>query len=47
VVYIYNPSFLGAEIKRITVQSQPRQIVLQTLSQKKAITIRDDGVAQV
>jgi hypothetical protein len=27
-----------AEIRRITVQSQPRQVVLETLSSKKAIT---------
>jgi hypothetical protein len=27
-----------AEIRRITVQSQPRQIVQDTLSQKKPIT---------
>jgi hypothetical protein len=35
------PVFLAtqeAEINRITVQSQPRQIVCKTLSQKQSIT---------
>jgi hypothetical protein len=36
----------GAEIKRIEVQSQPRQIVLDTLSPKKPTTKRAGGVAQ-
>jgi hypothetical protein len=27
VAHAYNPSYLGAEIKRVTVQGQPRQIV--------------------
>jgi hypothetical protein len=30
-----DPSYSGAEIKRITIQSQPRQIVPKTLSRKK------------
>jgi hypothetical protein len=37
-----------AEMRRITVQRQPRQIVLQTLSRKKPITKKKkmaDGVA--
>jgi hypothetical protein len=34
VVHAYNPSYSGAEIRRIKVQSQPRQIVHETLSQK-------------
>jgi hypothetical protein len=34
-----------AEIRRITVQSQPRQIICETLSQKP-ITKRNGGVAQ-
>jgi hypothetical protein len=35
-----------AEIKRITVQSQPRQIVCENLSQKNLLQKRADGVAQ-
>jgi hypothetical protein len=34
-----NPvDFSGAEIRRIAVQSQPEQIVRETLSQKKPFT---------
>jgi hypothetical protein len=36
--YTYNPSYSEAEIRRITVRSQPRQIVCKTLSQEKPIT---------
>jgi hypothetical protein len=35
-----------AEIRRITVQSQPRQIVWVTLSQKYPTQKKDGGVAQ-
>jgi hypothetical protein len=35
-----------AEIRRIEVQSQPGQIVRETLSQKIPITKRAEGVAQ-
>jgi hypothetical protein len=35
-----------AEIRRITVQSQPGQIILQTLSQKYPTQNRTGGVAQ-
>jgi hypothetical protein len=35
-----------AEIRRITVQSQPRQIVLKTLSRKHPSTKRAGEVAQ-
>jgi hypothetical protein len=35
-----------AEIRRIDTQSQSRQIVHETLSQKKTITKRASGVAQ-
>jgi hypothetical protein len=35
-----------AEIRRITVRSQPRQIVLETLSQKNPLHKRAGGVAQ-
>jgi hypothetical protein len=35
-----------AEIKRITVQSRPGQIVPETLFQKKRVTKRGGGVAQ-
>jgi hypothetical protein len=34
------------EVRRITVQGQPRQIVLETLSQKTHHKKRTDGVAQ-
>jgi hypothetical protein len=34
------------EIRRIVVQSQPGQIVHETLSQKKTITKRTGGMAQ-
>jgi hypothetical protein len=51
----YNPSYSdgrdqetqGSEIRRIEVQSQPRQIVHETLSRKKSITKKKTGgVAQ-
>jgi hypothetical protein len=35
-LYAYNPATQEAEIRRITVQSQPRQIVDKTLSQKNS-----------
>jgi hypothetical protein len=34
VAHTYNPSYSGGEVRRIKVQSQPRQIVFETLSQK-------------
>jgi hypothetical protein len=37
---------MEAEIRRIVVQSQPRQIVLKTLSQKHPTQKRAAGVAQ-
>jgi hypothetical protein len=37
VVHVCNPSYSGAEIRRIEVESQPRQIVLQTLSHKNLL----------
>jgi hypothetical protein len=48
VAHPCNPSYSGGRDQEITVQSQPRQTVLQTLSgKKKAITKkRADGVAQ-
>jgi hypothetical protein len=36
--HIYNPSYSGAEIWRSMVQSQPRQIIHKTLSQKYPTT---------
>jgi hypothetical protein len=42
-----NPvDFSGAEIRRIAVQSQPEQIVRETLSQKNPSPKRAGGVAQ-
>jgi hypothetical protein len=35
-----------AEIRRITIQSQPRQIVCKTLSQQKTYHRKKTGVAQ-
>jgi hypothetical protein len=35
VAHACNPSYSEAEIRRIVVQSQPRQIDCKTLSQKK------------
>jgi hypothetical protein len=46
VAHAYNPSYSKAEIKRIAVRSQPRQIVHETLSQKYPPQKRADGVAQ-
>jgi hypothetical protein len=40
------PATLEAEIRRIMVQSQPRQIVHKTLSQKYPTQNRAGGVAQ-
>jgi hypothetical protein len=37
------PATQEAEIRRIMVQSQPRQIVHKTLSRKKSITIKGAG----
>jgi hypothetical protein len=42
-----NPSYPGAEIRRITVQSQPQQMVHETLSQKYPSQKRAGGVTQV
>jgi hypothetical protein len=44
-----NPSYSGGRNQKVTVQSQPRQIVCKTISQKKEkkkITERAGGVAQ-
>jgi hypothetical protein len=46
VAHAYNPSYSGAEIRRITVRSQPVQIVPETLSRKKNHKNRVGGVAQ-
>jgi hypothetical protein len=49
IAHAYNPSYSGAEIRRIEVQSQPRQTVRKTLSQKKTYhthTKRAGGVAR-
>jgi hypothetical protein len=46
VAHACNPSYSGAEIRRIVVQSQPRQIVLKTLSQKAIHKKRAGEVAQ-
>jgi hypothetical protein len=40
------PATQEAEIRRITVQSQPRQIVCQTLSRKNLLQERAGGVVQ-
>jgi hypothetical protein len=45
VAHTGNPSYSGAEIKRITVQSQSRKIVFESLPRKK-ITKRSVGVVQ-
>jgi hypothetical protein len=37
VSHTYNPNFWKVEIRRIAVQSQPRKIVLEALSQKYPI----------
>jgi hypothetical protein len=46
--YACNPSYSGGRvaIRRITVQSQPRQIVHKTLSQKHPSQKKAGGVAQ-
>jgi hypothetical protein len=44
VAHAYNPSCLGS--RRIMVQSQPRQIVCETLSEKYPTQTRTGGVAQ-
>jgi hypothetical protein len=41
-----NPSYSGGEIRRIRAQSQPGQIVLETLSWKTLDKNRTGGVAQ-
>jgi hypothetical protein len=47
VAHACNPSYSGGRDRRISVQTQPRQIVLKTLSQKKLFTKkRAGGVAQ-
>jgi hypothetical protein len=40
------PATQEAEIRRIEIQSQPRQIVCETLSQKNPSKNRASGVAQ-
>jgi hypothetical protein len=50
VVHTFTPVILAtqeAEIRRMAVQSQPRQIVHETLSPKTLHKNRPDGVAQV
>jgi hypothetical protein len=42
-----NPSYLGAEIRKITVRTKPRQIIHKTLAQKYPIQKRSEGVTQV
>jgi hypothetical protein len=42
-----NPSYSGAEIRRILVQSQPGQILAETLSQQNTSQKGAGGVAQV
>jgi hypothetical protein len=46
VAHTYNCSYSWAEIRRIVVQSQPGQIVRETLSQKTLHKNRAGGVAQ-
>jgi hypothetical protein len=46
VAHACNPSSQEAEIRRITVQSQPGQIVRKTLSRKTPHKHRAGGVAQ-
>jgi hypothetical protein len=44
----YNPSYSGADIRRIMVQSQPGQIVCEMLPQKYPThKKRNDGATQV
>jgi hypothetical protein len=46
VAHDCNPSYSGAEIRRISVWSQPGQIVRETLSQKNPSQKKGGGVAQ-
>jgi acyl-CoA synthetase (AMP-forming)/AMP-acid ligase II len=46
VAHTCNPSYSEAEIRRIEVGSQPRQIVCETLSRKNLSQNRAGGVAQ-
>jgi hypothetical protein len=46
VAHAYNPSNSGGRIKRIIVQSQPREIVGETLSRKHPTKKRAGKVAQ-
>jgi hypothetical protein len=46
VAQAYNPSYTGAEIRKIVVQSQPGRIVRETLSRKTLHKYRAEGVAQ-
>jgi hypothetical protein len=46
VAHTCNPRSLEAEIRRITVQSQPRKIVRESLSQKNPSPKRAGGVVQ-
>jgi hypothetical protein len=47
VAHTHNPSYQEAQIRRISVQSQARQIVGKTLSQKCLTQKNADRVAQV
>jgi hypothetical protein len=46
VAQVCNPSYSGGRDKRITVRSQPMQIVLEILSQKIPSQKRAGGVLQ-
>jgi hypothetical protein len=46
VAHTCNPSYSEAEIRRTVVASEPRQVVLKTLSQKNPTQKRAGGVAQ-
>jgi hypothetical protein len=47
MAHTYNPSYSWADIRRTMVQSQPRQIVPETLSQKYPSQKGSGVVAQV
>jgi hypothetical protein len=46
VAHTCNPSYLGGRDQEDPVQSQPKQIVHKTLSQKKKKTITKKGVVE-
>jgi hypothetical protein len=46
VAHAYNPSIQRAKIKRILDQSQPKQIVHETLSQNKTKTLHKKGLVE-